>query len=87
MSQSVFSVEVFLGWGFLKFRCAEGFFVLYFKKRFQAEAEKKRALAVAQEAEYTAEVQKNRALVVLAEAEVPKAMAEAFRQGQGRGSG
>ncbi len=51
------------------------------KKRFQAEAEKKRALAVAQEAEYTAEVQKNRALVVLAEAEVPKAMAEAFRAG------
>ncbi|MBT8486102.1 MAG: flotillin-like protein FloA [Phycisphaerales bacterium] len=51
------------------------------KKRFQAEAEKRRALAVAQEAEYIAEVQKNRALVVLAEAEVPKAMAEAFRQG------
>jgi uncharacterized protein YqfA (UPF0365 family) len=51
------------------------------KKRFQAEAEKRRALAVAQEAEYTAEVQKNRALVVLAEAEVPKAMAEAFRKG------
>jgi uncharacterized protein YqfA (UPF0365 family) len=51
------------------------------KKRFQAEAEKRRALAVAQEAEYQAEVQKNRALVVLAEAEVPKAMADAFRQG------
>ena len=51
------------------------------KKRFQAEAEKRRALAVAQEAEYVAEVQKNRALVVLAEAEVPKAMADAFRQG------
>jgi uncharacterized protein YqfA (UPF0365 family) len=51
------------------------------KKRFQAEAEKRRALAVAQEAEYQAEVQKNRALVVLAEAEVPKAMAEAFREG------
>jgi uncharacterized protein YqfA (UPF0365 family) len=51
------------------------------KKRFQAEAEKRRAMAVAQEAEYVAEVQKNRALVVLAEAEVPKAMAEAFRQG------
>ncbi len=51
------------------------------KKRFQAEAEKKRALAIAQEAEYKAEVQKNRALVVLAEAEVPKAMADAFRQG------
>jgi len=51
------------------------------KKRFQAEAEKRRALAIAQEAEYAAEVQKNRALVVLAEAEVPKAMAEAFRAG------
>ncbi len=51
------------------------------KKRFQAEAEKRRAMAVAQEAEYHAEVQKNRALVVLAEAEVPKAMAESFRKG------
>lgn len=51
------------------------------KKRFQAEAEKRRAMAVAQETEYKAEEQKNRALVVLAEAEVPKAMAEAFRSG------
>ncbi len=51
------------------------------KKRFQAEAEKRRAMAVAQEAEFTAEIEKNRALVVLAEAEVPKAMAEAFRAG------
>ena len=51
------------------------------KRRFQAEAEKRRAMAVAEEQEYQAEVQKNRALVVLAEAEVPKAMAEAFRQG------
>ncbi len=51
------------------------------KRRFQAEAEKRRAMAVAQEQEYQAEVQKNRALVVLAEAEVPKAMAEAFRNG------
>ena len=51
------------------------------KKRFQAEAEKRRAMAVAQEAEYKAEIQKNRALVVLAEAEVPKAMAESFRKG------
>jgi uncharacterized protein YqfA (UPF0365 family) len=51
------------------------------KKRFQAEAEKRRAMAIAQEAEYVADVQKNRALVVLAEAEVPKAMADAFRQG------
>ncbi len=51
------------------------------KRRFQAEAEKQRALAVAREQEYRAEEQKNRAIVVLAEAEVPKAMAEAFRQG------
>ena len=51
------------------------------KRRFQAEAEKRRAAAVAAEQEYQAEVQKNRALVVLAEAEVPKAMAEAFRSG------
>ena len=50
-------------------------------KRYQAEAEKRRALAVAQEAEYKAEASKNRALVILAEAEVPKAMAEAFRSG------
>ena len=51
------------------------------KKRFQAEAEKRRALAFAQEQEFKAEEQKNQALVVLAEAEVPKAMADAFRQG------
>ncbi len=47
----------------------------------QALAEKRRAMAVAQEQEFRAEEQKNRALVVLAEAEVPKAMAEAFRSG------
>ena len=51
------------------------------KARFQAEAEKRRAMAIAQEAEYRAEEQKNRALVVLAESEVPKAMADAFRAG------
>jgi uncharacterized protein YqfA (UPF0365 family) len=51
------------------------------KKRFQAEAEKRRAMAVAQEQENTAEQAKNRALVVLAEAEVPRAIAEAFRSG------
>ncbi len=51
------------------------------KKRFQAEAEKRRAMAIAEEAEFTAEAQKNRALVILAEAEVPKAMAQAFRDG------
>ena len=51
------------------------------KKRFQAEAEKRRAMAIASEAEFKAEEQKNQALVVLAEAEVPKAMAESFRAG------
>ena len=51
------------------------------KRRFRAEAEKRRAMAVAQEQEFQAEVHKNRALVVLAEAEVPKAIAEAFRSG------
>jgi uncharacterized protein YqfA (UPF0365 family) len=51
------------------------------KKRFQAEAEKRRAMAMAQEQEFRAEEQKNRALVVLAEADVPKAMADAFRGG------
>lgn len=50
-------------------------------KRFQAEAEQRRAMATAQEQEFRAEEQKNKALVVLAEAEVPKAMAEAFRNG------
>jgi len=51
------------------------------KQMAQAEAEKRRALAVAEEQEFKAQEQKNRALVVLAEAEVPKAMAEAFRNG------
>lgn len=50
-------------------------------KMAQAEAEKRRALAVAAEQEFKAEAQKNRSVVVLAEAEVPKAMAEAFRKG------
>jgi len=50
-------------------------------KRYQAEAEQRRALAVAQEAEHVADAQKNRALVILAEADVPKAMADAFRSG------
>ena len=50
-------------------------------KRFQAEAEKRRSLAVALEQENKAEIQKNRALVTLAEAEIPKAMADAFRNG------
>ena len=51
------------------------------KKRFQAEAEKRRALAMALEQENKAKIQESRAMVVLAEAEVPKAMAEAFRKG------
>jgi uncharacterized protein YqfA (UPF0365 family) len=50
--------------------------------RFQAQAEQRRALAVALEAEYQAEAQKNRALVVLAEADVPKAVAESLRTGK-----
>ena len=51
-------------------------------KRFQAQAEQRRALAVALEAEYQAEAQKNRALVVLSEADVPKAVAESLRSGK-----
>lgn len=51
-------------------------------KRFQAQAEQRRALAVAQEVEYQAEAQKNRALVVLAEAEIPRAVADALRSGK-----
>ncbi|QOJ15997.1 MAG: flotillin-like protein FloA [Planctomycetia bacterium] len=51
------------------------------KKRFQAEAEKRRAMAVAQEQENLAKIEENRALVVLAEAEIPRAMADAFRNG------
>jgi len=50
-------------------------------KTAQARAEQRRALAVAQEAEFQAEAQKNRALVILAEADIPKAMADAFRSG------
>ena len=47
----------------------------------QAEAEGRRAMAVAREQEMKALTQENRAKVVLAEAEVPKAMADAFRSG------
>ncbi len=50
-------------------------------KRFKAEAEKRRAMAVAHEQEHRAQVEANRAKVVLAEAEVPLAMAESFRSG------
>jgi uncharacterized protein YqfA (UPF0365 family) len=52
------------------------------KRMAQAEAEKRRALAVAREQEMTALDQENRAKVTLAEAEVPKAMADAFRNGR-----
>ncbi|VTR98499.1 flotillin-like protein FloA [Tuwongella immobilis] len=48
----------------------------------QAEAEKRRAAAVALEQEMIARTQENRAAVVLAEAEVPQAIAQAFRNGQ-----
>lgn len=47
----------------------------------QAKAEQRRAEAIAQEQAMKALVAENRARVVLAEAEVPKAMAQAFRQG------
>lgn len=51
------------------------------KRVAQAEAEKRRAMAVAREQEMTALVAENRAKVVLAEAEIPKAMAQAFLDG------
>src|SRR5919205_529892 len=51
------------------------------KRRFQAEAEKRRALAGALEQEMSARVQEMRARVVEAEAQVPLAMSEAFRTG------
>jgi uncharacterized protein YqfA (UPF0365 family) len=47
----------------------------------RAKAEQRRAEAIATEQEMKAMVAENRALLVLAEADVPKAMAEAFRQG------
>jgi len=47
----------------------------------QAKAEEKRAMAVAIEQEMIAKAQEARAQVILAEAEVPKAMADAFRNG------
>lgn len=51
------------------------------KRRFQADAEKRRAIALALEQENVARVQENRAKVVLAEAEIPLAIAESFRNG------
>jgi len=50
-------------------------------KRAQAEAEQRRAMAVAHEQENIAKQAENRAAVVLAEAEVPRAIADAFRSG------
>ena len=47
----------------------------------QAKAEERRAMAVALEQEMCAKAQEARAKVIEAEAEVPKAMAEAFRNG------
>lgn len=52
------------------------------KRIAQAKAEERRAMAVAKEQEMLAAVQEMRAKVVEAEAEVPKAMAEAFRNGK-----
>ena len=48
----------------------------------QANAEKRRALAVALEQEMRARVEENRAQVVQSEADVPRAIAEAFRNGR-----
>ncbi len=48
----------------------------------QAQAEKRRAAAVAERQEMRALVEENRAKVVLAEAEVPKAIAQAFKDGR-----
>ncbi|MDA9935594.1 flotillin-like protein FloA [Candidatus Marinimicrobia bacterium] len=47
----------------------------------QAKAETRRAMAVAEEQEMQAKVQEMKAKVVAAEAEVPKAMSQAFRDG------
>lgn len=47
----------------------------------QARAEERRAMAVALEQEMKAKAQEARAMVIQAEAEIPKAIAEAFRNG------
>ena len=52
------------------------------KRIAQAKAEERRAMAVAKEQEMKAAVQEMRAKVVEAEADVPKAMADAFRNGR-----
>ena len=51
------------------------------KRVAQAKAEERRAMAFAREQEMRALTQENRAKVVLAEAEVPKAISQAFREG------
>ena len=51
------------------------------KKVAQAKAEGRRAMAVAAEQEMKARVQEMRSKVIEAEAEIPKAMAQAFRDG------
>jgi len=51
------------------------------KRIAQAKAETRRALAVARDQEMSAQVTENRSKVVLAEAEIPKAIAQAFREG------
>ncbi len=51
------------------------------KRVAQAKAEERRAMAVASEQEMRAKVQEMRARLVEAEAEVPRAIADAFRQG------
>jgi uncharacterized protein YqfA (UPF0365 family) len=51
------------------------------KRRFQAIAEQRRAAAKAREQEMLAEVVENRAKVVLAEREIPQAISQAFREG------
>ena len=52
------------------------------KRIAQARAEERRAMAVAREQEMTALVRENTAKVELAQAEVPKAIAQAFREGK-----
>lgn len=52
------------------------------KRIAQAKAEERRAMAVANEQEMKARTQEMRAVVIAAEAEVPKALAEAFRNGR-----
>ena len=51
------------------------------KRQAQAEAEAQRARAIARAQEMEALQRENRAKVILAEAEIPRAIAEAFRQG------